>query len=83
MSKKEEKDPKTLDCSPLFTLMENITAYAAKESVNTPPLQIAGALMASARNIYIKELGYAEANRLLQLFCIMLTINDDNNTTIH
>ena len=52
----------------MVTLMNDITAFIVRESEKNSPLEIAGALMATARNIYIQELGISEAKRLLQAF---------------
>tara|TARA_Y100001951_G_C11235543_1_gene237203 strand:+ start:751 stop:936 length:186 start_codon:yes stop_codon:yes gene_type:complete len=61
--------------------MNDITMFAIKKSVKNTPLEIAGALMATARNIYIQELGHDDAKRLLRSFTALH--DSDINITIH
>ncbi len=65
----------------MVTLMNDITAFIVRESEKNSPLEIAGALMATARNIYIQELGISEAKRLLQAFTALQ--DSDIKQTIH
>jgi hypothetical protein len=65
----------------MVTLMNDVTAFIMRKSEKNPPLEIAGALMATARNIYIQELGHDDAKRILRSFT---ALNDnDINITIH
>ena len=81
MSEKEKKEVKIVYHDPMITLMDDITAFIVQESAKNAPLEIAGALMATARNIYIQELGMKEAKRLLQAFTAIQ--DSDINNTIH
>ena len=65
----------------MVTLMNDITAFIVRESEKNSPLEIAGALMATARNIYIQELGISEAKRLLQAYTALQ--DSDIKQTIH
>ena len=81
MSENEKKEIKLVYHDPMIALMNEITTFAVKKSAKNTPLEIAGALMATARNIYIQELGMKEAKRLLQAFTAIQ--DSDINNTIH
>ena len=81
MSENEKKEIKLVYHDPMVTLMNDVTAFIMRESAKNTPLEIAGALMATARNIYIQELGHDDAKRILRSFT---ALNDnDINITIH
>ena len=81
MSENGKKEIKFIYHDPMITLMNDITMFAMKKSEKNTPLEIAGALMATARNIYIQELGHDDAKRILRSFT---ALNDsDINITIH
>ena len=77
----KEKEVKIIYHDPMVTLMNDITAFIVRESEKNSPLEIAGALMATARNFYIQELGISEAKRLLQAFTALQ--DSDIKQTIH
>ena len=81
MSENGKKEIKFVYHDPVVTLMNDITMFAIKKSVKNTPLEIAGALMATARNIYIQELGHDDAKRLLRSFTALH--DSDINITIH
>jgi len=81
LSENGKKEIKFIYHDPMITLMNDITMFAMKKSEKNTPLEIAGALMATARNIYIQELGHDDAKRILRSFT---ALNDsDINITIH